>query len=366
MGYQGEALDNDIIKRWSPPLHARRLPVPVQGDRVSVRVQENFTRWGDLWVPEQAVRDAGVVRLGARAHPRGIAYGLDALTRNRLVHREHPEWTASAWSAAAAWGMRYFCDDADSCVLSGGDRRLAPRAGQVTRHRRAGAVARIAPVAGVDPLLPALRVTPPVLTVVQCLRSIRSGEFAWYVLPGTGLDDRTVRAVQFLDAACDLFGIDPAQLPDACTGLYRRRDLCRLVALADRGAESPMETVLRLRLRAVLGDEVASQFIPQLVIRRDGSVADPVHTGEQIGGGVVARVDLGCAAWKLAVQYDGAEHLARERRDTDSRVSTDLANLGWHVLRLTYGHLKDPELLRRTLLDGIRLAQQRLENTPPD
>ncbi|MGO1950814.1 MAG: DUF559 domain-containing protein [Mycobacteriaceae bacterium] len=170
------------------------------------------------------------------------------------------------------------------------------------------------------------------------------------------MDDTTVRAVQLVDAMCGLFGIDPHRLVAACGDHYRSEQLQRIVSVSDRGAESPMETLMRLMLRGMFGEI----FVSQLVIRRDGTVADPVHTGEAVGHGVVARVDLGCPELKLALQYDGAGHLERSRRDVDSKVSTALANLGWHVLRLTYGHLRDLDLLYSTVADGMALCRSRL------
>jgi hypothetical protein len=364
MGYQGYALDNDIIRRWRAPAHVRRTVRPTTREQHRSRGRRGsddaFTDVGGFWIPTAAVRKPAVVDLGARGHPRRIGYDLVALTRARLTHLVHPGWTAAAWTAASVWGLPYFCDDADTCVLSGGDRRIATHAGEVTRHRRAGWMRDLSPVTDVDPLFPGLTVTAPVLTVIHCLRSLRAVEHSWEVPPGTGMDDASVRAVQFIDAVCRLFAIAPEVLPDACAGLYPRRDLARMVPLADRGGESPMETVLRLQLYELLGNEIADRFIPQLVVYRDGTTADPVHTGKPVGGGVVARVDFGCPGWKLAIQYDGADHLARSRRDSDSRIGAELANLGWHVLRLTYGHLRDPQLLRQTIVDGISLARRRL------
>lgn len=112
---------------------------------------------------------------------------------------------------------------------------------------------------------------------------------------------------------------------------------------------------MRLMAKDMFGDF----FTSQLVISQDGSVSDPVHTGERVGRGIVARVDLGCEELKLVLQYDGSGHLERSRRDSDSKVSTELANLGWHELRLTYGHLKDRDLFYSTVAGGIALCRSR-------
>lgn len=353
MAYRGTELDNELVRRWRPTVANQTLHRPelrgtaTTGDMILVR---------GLWVPRAAVRDSALVRRGADQHPRGLAYDLDALTRIRIAHLRRPDWIAHSWSAACVWGLPYFCDDADTCVLSGGRRRSATTPQEVSRFRREGTLASVIPRRRVDGQVRNLDVTPPVLTVVHCLQSVRAGSHTWRVVPGTGLDDRTLRSVQVVDAMCALFACAPARLVAACADHYPQRDLARIVAAADRGAESPMETVMRLQVRRMFGDG----FISQLVVRRDGTVADPVHTSEAAGRGVIARVDLASPSLKLALQYDGSGHLERSRRDTDSRVTAALANLGWHVLRLTYGHLSDPDLLQRTVADGIALCRSRM------
>ncbi|WP_291476297.1 hypothetical protein [Corynebacterium sp.] len=84
-----------------------------------------YTEVDGLWVPTQSVRPEALVITGAAHHPRQLAYRVDALTRLRRILDLRPDWTGAAWSAGSAWGAPYFCDDADTCVLSGGRRRLA-------------------------------------------------------------------------------------------------------------------------------------------------------------------------------------------------------------------------------------------------
>ncbi|MEY8567496.1 DUF559 domain-containing protein [Corynebacteriaceae bacterium 7-707] len=367
MAYRGTGLDDELIGRWrgpaGPPLWRPdtrgNITARLGGARGTTDIHDSFTQVGELWVPRAAVRPPAQVAWGAAGHPRGLAYDLDALTRIRVALTRRPDWTAHSWSAARVWGMTYFCDDADTCVLSGGRRRPARNAGEVSRHRREGTLAAVPPRRWVDREMPELCVTPPVLTVAHCLRSIRDGDHAWDVPPGLGCDDRTVRSVQFVDAVCDLFRCDPAALVGACGDQYPQRDLARIAAVADRGAESPMETVMRLQVERMFG----GGFVSQLVVRRDGTVADPVHTPQVAGPGVVARVDLASPTLKLALQYDGSGHLERSRRDRDAQVTAALANLGWHVLRLTYGHLRDPDLLERTVAEGVALCRRRISRT---
>jgi hypothetical protein len=165
-----------------------------------------------LWVPTQSVRPESLGTAGAAYHPRQLAYRVDALTRLRRILDLRPDWTGAAWSAGSAWGAPYFCDDADTCVLSRGRRRLT------------------------------------------------SAEWS-----------------------------------------ARRRE-------------------------------------PK----------------------IVARPDLGDPAPRLALQYDGAAHLGLERRDRDSKVNTQLANLEWHVLRIAQGHLADPDLPAEAVDGGMEVSRRRL------
>jgi very-short-patch-repair endonuclease len=90
-----------------------------------------------------------------------------------------------------------------------------------------------------------------------------------------------------------------------------------VVALADPRAESPGETRLRVLLRR------AGLPTPEVQYR----VLDE-H------GFVLGRVDLAYPAAKLAIEYDGASHLAALRVLRDRRRDRELADLGWETMRL--------------------------------
>lgn len=74
----------------------------------------------------------------------------------------------------------------------------------------------------------------------------------------------------------------------------------------------------------------------------------------------MARLDLGCEELKLALQYDGSGHLHRSVRDRDSRINAELANLDWHVVRVTKGYLDDAAAFGKVLRDAVGLCERRL------
>ncbi|MGW0161227.1 hypothetical protein ACWDUN_18155 [Mycobacterium sp. NPDC003323] len=98
----------------------------------------------------------------------------------------------------------------------------------------------------------------------------------------------------------------------------RVRRLQTALALADSGAESPRETLLRLALTDA-GMRPERTQIP---------VADA-------RGRIVARVDMGWESLKVAVQYDGYHHQTdRVTYVRDQKVNRALEALGWIVIRV--------------------------------
>jgi hypothetical protein len=364
VAYRGGELDARIMHGWVTPLHVAQRLRPVRTGELGRKasspelLEQTHVQVNGLWIPKENVRDAALVSAGAQAHPRGLAYELDALTRARLCHLRYPHRVMSGWTAAAAWGMDCFVDDADTTVLSGGARAVAASAAGVTRRRRTRALARI-PTYRIDPEFPDLQVTAPVLTLIHCLQSLWSGEHSWAVPTGTGLTDTGTQAVQLVDAMCRTFGIDPAELPEACAHHLGRSRMELVTGWCDRGGESPMETLMRLMVRKIMTG-TGRVFSSQMVVHADGTVSDPVHGGATGDSRIVARLDLGCEELKLALQYDGSGHLHRSVRDRDSRINAELANLDWHVVRVTKGHLDDAAAFRTVLRDAVGLCERRL------
>lgn len=363
MGYQGTELDRRIGREHFAPLHVVQRPRPVRLRELGRKATpesaaETHVQVNGLWVPKQNLRDATLVSLGAQSHPRGLAYELDALTRSRLCHVQHPHWVMSGWTAAAQWGLEYFVDDADTSVLAGGVSTVAASSSEITRRRKTRALAQI-PTYRIDPEFRDLQVTSPVLTLIHCLKSLWSGEHSWKIPVGTGLTDAGVRAVQLVDAMSRIFGIDPQELPEACAHHLDRRRMEVLTSWCDQGGESPMETLMRLMARRIMRG-TGRKLTSQMVVHADGSVSDPVHGRGAGNGRIVARLDLGCEELTLALQYDGSGHLHRSVRDKDSRISAELANLDWHVVRVTKAHLDDVKTLEKVLLDAVRLCERRI------
>ncbi len=121
------------------------------------------------------------------------------------------------------------------------------------------------------------------------------------------------------------------------------RSLDAVVALADPRAESPPETRLRLQLGA-------AGLAPEVQYR----IRDEY-------GFVVARVDLAYPEARLAVEYDGADHFTRNRRERDAQRDTTLAAMGWVTLRFGHdqiGAAQTVDLVHRTLLERTTAARR--------
>jgi hypothetical protein len=123
-------------------------------------------------------------------------------------------------------------------------------------------------------------------------------------------------AVVVIDAMAHAGLVEISALEPFARNHLRVRGLWQSIAaaqLADPLAESPMET----RLRLVLVFNGLPRPVSQLeVFGRDGRF--------------VARLDLAYEAYKVAVEYDGAEHWAQRRYDDRRRDA--LRVLGWTVL----------------------------------
>jgi len=109
--------------------------------------------------------------------------------------------------------------------------------------------------------------------------------------------------------------------------LTRRRVLREALALADPGAESRPESVLRILLRRCgLGTPVANLEVRAADGRR-------------------MRIDIAFPEIGLAVEYHGDYHRDREQWRRDLGRRSRLEALGWTVVELTADDLLDPDEL---------------------
>jgi very-short-patch-repair endonuclease len=153
---------------------------------------------------------------------------------------------------------------------------------------------------------------------LRCLRPTRAAVDLLRRLP-------LVEAVVVADAVqhgalCDATALHEEMAHHA--GLRGVRQALRVLELADRRAESPPES--RLRLALVLA---GFRPVPQYEVYEHGRL--------------VARVDLAFSELRLAIEYDGRE--VHERQDVftrDRQRQNDLVRAGWTLLRFTAADLR--------------------------
>jgi very-short-patch-repair endonuclease len=97
-------------------------------------------------------------------------------------------------------------------------------------------------------------------------------------------------------------------------GAWGARHLVPVLRLATPLAESPMETRIRIALH------------------EHGLPAPEIQFAVEAGGRI-RRLDLAYPSVKLAIEYDGRDHLDQERARDDLLREAALAKLGWTILR---------------------------------
>ena len=91
-------------------------------------------------------------------------------------------------------------------------------------------------------------------------------------------------------------------------------EVAQVLGLADRLAESPMES--RARMALVLGG------LPPPAVQHPVVVRDRRY-----------YLDLAYPRWRVAIEYDGADHRTQQRARRDLEREAALASAGWRVLR---------------------------------
>lgn len=133
-----------------------------------------------------------------------------------------------------------------------------------------------------------------------------------------GLESAVIR----LDALLHATGVKPddvAALAGRHRGARGSVQLRKALGLADPGSESPQETRTRLALIAAGVPRPTTQI----------EVYDD-H------GCFVARLDMGWPSYRVAVEFDGAQHWTDPRqRSRDIDRLAELAALGWAIVRVS-------------------------------
>lgn len=142
--------------------------------------------------------------------------------------------------------------------------------------------------------------------------------------------DKAVAAIDALSRATHLKMVDVEALAERHKGRRGIRRARKAISFVDPGAESPRETWLRLLL-------IRGGFPPP-------TTQIPIHNEY---GVLVAVLDMGWEALKIAVEYDGDHHRRdRWQFNKDIRRTETVHGLGWIHLRVTADDTQG-EILRR-------------------
>jgi very-short-patch-repair endonuclease len=338
------------------PDHTRRRPpttVPVI--RKELAASGAVTDWA-LRTRYTRVAPGVVVRVPEQgADPAAFGgFGADAVTRAWANHLVRPEAVLGGWSALALYLLGPDWPDTAPVLLlcerkHGGSMSTAA----AVRTPRRPVIWTLPP--GTEtrnpcPRFPDMRVVSPQLATVQCLWMILTGRHTWWVHDVPGLSHREVRAVQLLDAVAQCTWVTRADILAVRSRLVNRKVLASLLALADDGAQSPMETVLRLMVRDLLPEPY----------RWESQVRVDLAPGSMDSRTPVTVPDLGSRELKIALYYDGGHHDSASQTDVDFDQFQALRDLGWEVLRFNRDSVRSPGKVREQVVRAIERALIRL------
>lgn len=129
-----------------------------------------------------------------------------------------------------------------------------------------------------------------------------------------------------------------AAIADRYPGARGIRRLRKVLELADRGAESPPETQVRL----ILIEGGLPRPTTQIVVGR-------------------RRVDMGWPEWRVGVEYDGAQHWEDPAIRADDIDRHDfLVGQTWLIVRVSAQHLWRPQLVVARTAAALHTAGCRL------
>lgn len=333
----------------------RVMPGIIPQARAELKAAGKVTDW-KLRHHYRAVAHGVVVpRDAGTGHDNSGGFGVDIVTRARAQHLVQPEAVIGGWAAAALHGLRPdWADHAPVLIHMGSKHRLSAVTAEAVRTLLRPVVQPLPATMATtcpDPRFPQMRVVTPAFAAAQCLWSILTSRHTWWVDGVPGLTWEQVRAVQFIDAFAQCTLITRDEILAAAKGMVNRRDLAPVLALSDDGAQSPMETTMRLMVRDLL--PAPHRWVSQ--VRVD------LERGAHSGWTARTLPDLGVPKLKVAVYYDGAHHDTAQQTDVDFDQFHALRDLEWEALRFNKRHLRCPGDLREQVCNVIGRAMAALE-----
>lgn len=277
-------------------------------------------------------------------------FGFDIVTRSWANHLRRPDAVLAGWSAAGVYGLKPdWADCAPVLLLCDRNHGGSVTSTKAAEHPRRPVIWPVPP--GLETRTPCrrfprMRVVTPQVAAAQCLWTVLTGRHTWWVHDVPGLTRETVRAVQFLDAFAQCTWVRRPEILASSAGLVDRRVVRKVLELSDGGAQSPMETVLRLMVRDLLPEP----------LRWQSQIRVDLAPGAAAGWSSQTIPDLGSRELKIAVYYDGGYHGSAARTGVDFDQYHALRDLGWEVLRFTNTSVRDPDKVRQQVAKAIARA----------
>ena len=271
------------------------------------------------YLDEHHCREAWLVEVSSRHHPRRVLYWVPAAARAVAHAVERPGSVVGGFSALAVYGMPFLVEGADTVLFSataknqvGGEfsptvRRPSAKPVEVWQLKHRGVP---------------FRAVAPVHAVVQALKEIRRGEHGWGTVSVEEFTCDEVMAVQLVDCTRRFLGIQTHEIRAAASQKINVEWLNKVLESSSAQADSPKETEMRLLLTA-------------LAARYGCTVQEQVPF--IVDGVIVTVFDLAIPELKIAVMYDGAHHGDRLQRNKDSSITLKMIRGGWTPARCASG-----------------------------
>ncbi|MCD2189018.1 type IV toxin-antitoxin system AbiEi family antitoxin [Actinomycetospora soli] len=154
----------------------------------------------------------------------------------------------------------------------------------------------------------------------------------------------TIDGIAMADVLAERHPVDRHRLLDLARRHPNLRGVERVREVAD-GMELGVQSIPESRTRT----QLLRRGVPRPEVQ--WRVLKGTPRGSYV---VVARPDLSWPEYKVALQYDGPDHLERARRMKDIDQDDTLRALGWVVIRVMSSQLADPDALAERVLRELR------------